>query len=307
MRALIILTEHDTLVDGADVGALVELAVVAESCGVDGVMLSEHIVLGPSSYALGPAANPRAYAAPGNQPPTMPWPSSLVTASAIAARTESLRLVLGAVITPLRHPLLLAKEWATLDRLSGGRLVVLPTVSWHEPEYAALGVDFAARGAILDEQLLAWREVWRPGPASFDGRHIHFTDAYVEPKPVRPDGVRMWFGGSSLHPRVIRRLVEFGHGYNPFGAPSAAELQRLDEALAAAGRARDEIEFVGGVRAVLPEDGSPASLDQALSTVAPQRDAGFSTICVKPSMFIDALDEYPDFCRAVVSGLAALA
>lgn len=69
----------------------------------------------------------------------MPWPSSVVLLSAIAAATQRLRLVAGAIIAPLRHPLLLAKELGTLDLLAEDRLVVVPTVSWHEDEYAALG------------------------------------------------------------------------------------------------------------------------------------------------------------------------
>ena len=106
-------------------------------------MVSEHIVLGPSAGAGGIMGNPRDYAMPGNQDPAMPWPSSLVLLSAIAAATTRLRLAACAVIAPLRHPLLLARELGTLDLLSEGRLVVQPTVSWHRDEYEALGVPFA--------------------------------------------------------------------------------------------------------------------------------------------------------------------
>ncbi|MCE1177987.1 MAG: TIGR03619 family F420-dependent LLM class oxidoreductase [Micrococcales bacterium] len=306
-RALMILTENDAIVDGGDLDALVEMAVVAEEEGVDGVMLSEHVVLGPSAGALGLPDNARAYAAPGNQDPAMPWPNSLVLLSAMAARTSRLRLVAGAVITPLRHPLLVAKEYGTLDRLSHGRLVLLPTVSWHEEEYRALGVDFRRRGRMLDEQLAAWQEIWSPGPATFHGEFYDFEDAYVEPRCHRPDGPRICIGGSSMHDKVIERLVRYGHAFNPFGAPTAEGMARLREAMTAAGRDIAELELVGGVRADLPEDGSPASLDRALATVPPQLEQGFSTICVKPSMFIDSLDEYRDFCRQVVAGLDALA
>ena len=101
-------------------------------------MLSEHVVLSPGADADGLMANPRDYALPGNQDPATPWPSSGRLLSAIAAATTRLRA--AAIIAPLRHPLLLAKELATLDLLSEGRLVVQPIVSWHEPEYEALGV-----------------------------------------------------------------------------------------------------------------------------------------------------------------------
>ena len=109
-------------------------------------------------------ANPRDYALPGNQDPATPWPSPLVLLSAIAAATTRIRLVAGALISPLRHPLATAKDLATLDRLSGGRLVVQPTVSWHRDEYDALGVPFGQRGEILDEQLEIWAEAWNGSP-----------------------------------------------------------------------------------------------------------------------------------------------
>jgi alkanesulfonate monooxygenase SsuD/methylene tetrahydromethanopterin reductase-like flavin-dependent oxidoreductase (luciferase family) len=122
--------------------------------------------------------NPRDYAAPGNQDPAMPWPSSLVLMSAIAQATSTLRIVAGAIIAPLRHPILLAHQLAALDLLSEGRLVVQPTVSWHEEEYAALDVPFAERGARLDEHLAAWKEpgVVRGPPLRFH-RRLHGAQA----------------------------------------------------------------------------------------------------------------------------------
>ena len=163
--------------------------------------------------------NPRDYALPGNQDPAMPWPSSLVLLSAIAAATTRLRLAASAIIVPLRHPLLLAKDLATLDLLSEGRLVVQPTVSWHPPEYEALGVPYARRGALLDEHLAAWHAAWGPSPASYEGRFYSFEDVWVEPKPFRTEGIRLWFGSTTLHDRLLSRLVRYGHGWNPLGRP----------------------------------------------------------------------------------------
>ena len=129
-RLLLILTENHTMRPRPDVGDLVAFAVEAEQAGLDGVMVSEHIVLWPSASAAGLPVNPRDYALPGNQDPATPWPSTVVLLSAIAAATRRIRLVAGAIISPLRHPLALAKDLATLDRLSHGRLIVLPTVRW---------------------------------------------------------------------------------------------------------------------------------------------------------------------------------
>src|SRR5256885_7461003 len=166
-RTVLVLSENWTMVSPRDLPALVQLACDAEQAGVDTVMLSEHVVLGPDSSAAGLMGNPRDYAAPGNQDPATPWPDSIVLGSAIAASTSRIRIALAAVIAPLRHPLLLAHQLATLDLLSEGRLIVQPTVSWHEDEYRALGVPFHQRGVILDEQLEAMSRAWRETPAAF--------------------------------------------------------------------------------------------------------------------------------------------
>src|SRR5207248_6241690 len=130
-RLILVLSENWTLVSPRDLRALVRIARDAEDAGVDGVMVSEHVVLGPSAGSEGRPANPREYALPGNQDPATPWPSSIVLLAAITAATSRIRPIAAAVIAPLRHPLLLAKDLATLDLLSEGRLVVQPTVSWH--------------------------------------------------------------------------------------------------------------------------------------------------------------------------------
>jgi probable F420-dependent oxidoreductase len=238
VRLVLVLSENWTLTPPRDLRALVRMAQEAEDAGFDAVMLSEHVVLGTGADKNGVMANPRDYALPGNQDPAMPWPSSLVLLSAIAAATMRLRLAAAAVIAPLRHPLLLAKDLATLDLLSEGRLVVLPTVSWHAAEYDALGVPFDQRGALLDEHLRAWHVVWGEGesPASFAGRSFRFQDVWLEPKPFRPDGVRLWFGSSTLHPRLVERIVRYGHGWNPLGSPSDDDVDRLRTALLDAGR-----------------------------------------------------------------------
>jgi probable F420-dependent oxidoreductase len=269
-------------------------------------MLSEHIVLGPAAGASGVMASPREYAVPGNQPPGMPWPASIVLLSAIAAATERLRLVAGAVIAPLRHPLLLAKELGTLDLLSEGRLVVLPTVSWHEEEYAALGVPFARRGAMLDEQLEILAGCWAPGPVSYRGCFYAFEDVWVEPRPYRAEGPPLWFGGQRMHPRLLRRIVRWGSGFNPLGAPSAEDLEVLRGGLLAAGREPAALEMVGGLRARFPAPDAVADLEEALRDLPGQLAAGFGTICFKPSMYIDDARELGPLCRRLVARVAEL-
>lgn len=306
-RMLLILSENWTLADGRDLPALVRWAREAEDAGFDAVMLSEHVVLGPDAGARGVMANPRAYAAPGNQDPATPWPSSLLLLSAIAAATSRIRLVASAVLAPLRHPLLLARELGTLDLLSEGRLVVQPGVSWSRDEYAALAVPFGRRGRILDEQLAVLETVWRETPASFHGEFFDFADVYLEPKAYRPEGPRMWFGGQHVHGPVLDRLVRYGHGFHPFGTPTPADLELLRSALTEAGRDPAQLEMVGGTRATFADDDSCADLGAAMAPIAEQIEQGFTTFCVKPSQFIDDPADLPAFLREVMRRAQAFA
>ena len=273
-RLLLILTENHTLVDPDDLVGLVRLAADAEEAGFDAVMASEHVALGPSAGALGRPSNPRAYAAPGNQDPATCWPSSNVLLAAAAATTRRVRLVMGAVIAPLRHPVLLAKELATLDRLSEGRLVVQPTVSWHREEYDAVGVPFAERGRILDEQLAAMSALWAHTPASHSGARFTFEDVYCVPKPWRSgsgpaqdvvrwpvDAPGVAAAARSLRGRLpsLRRAQRRGPGgaAEPGWPPRAATLHGF--------------EMVGGTRAVFSGADDTADIDQAMADFGARR------------------------------------
>jgi alkanesulfonate monooxygenase SsuD/methylene tetrahydromethanopterin reductase-like flavin-dependent oxidoreductase (luciferase family) len=299
-RLVMVLTENQTLVDDRDLRGLVDLAVTAEAAGVDAVMLSEHVLLGPDSSAAGEMGNPRDYAAPGNQPPSTAWPSSLVLLSAIAQATTSLRLVAGAIIAPLRHPLLLAKELGTLDLLSAGRLVVLPTVSWSREEYAALGVPFAERGAILDEQLEVLATAYGPFPVRHDGPRFPFGDVWLEPGAFGPSGPTLWFGGQGMHPRLARRIARYGQGLNPFGPLSSDDFALLGDVMAEHGRDLSELELVGGIRGTFHGHDDLADLDLAMADVPRQRSQGFTTFCFKPAMFVDSAADVGDLCRDLV-------
>ena len=305
-RLVLILTENWTLVPPRDLRRLVRMAVEAEEAGFDAVMVSEHVALGPGADELGLPENPRDYALPGNQDPSTPWPDPLTLLAAVAGVTTRLRLVASSIIAPLRHPVLLAKQLATLDLLSEGRLVVQPTVSWHRPEYEALGVAFEERGELLDEHLAAWRTLWRGSPASFEGRHYRFADVSLEPKPFREDGPALWFGGETVHERLLRRLVEYGGGFNPLGTPSDDDLERLRSAMAAAGRDPAELEMVGGTRGRFADADGVADVGEALASIPAQLERGFTTICIKPSQFIDDPDKIGPFCRDVVERVDTL-
>ena len=305
-RMVSVLTENWTMTDPRDIRGIVRMAQEAEDAGFDMVMVSDHVLLGPSAGSEGRMANPRDYAMPGNQDPFTAWPSNIVLLSAIAAATTRIRLGAIALIAPLRNPLVLAHDLATLDLLSEGRLVIQPTVSWHREEYDALGISFEKRGRILDEQLEIWSKVFATSPVSHHGEFFTFDDVYLEPKPWRPAGPAMWFGGERVHGAIVDRLVRYGSGYHPLGRVTPEDVAALEAALSAAGRSSSELELVGGTRVEFPDDNSCAPLPEALQEIPRQMELGFTTFCIKPSIFIDEREDHARFCRDVISRVDAL-
>jgi probable F420-dependent oxidoreductase len=305
-RLVSVLSENWTLTEPRDLRHVIRMAQEAEDAGFDMVMVSDHIVLGPEAGSNGRMANPRDYAMPGNQDPATPWPSSLILLAAIAAATTRIRIGAVALIAPLRHPLALAKDLATLDLLAEGRLVVQPTVSWHRDEYSALGVDFSKRGELLDDHLAIWQQAWSTSPATYDGKHYAFRDVYVDPKPYRPHGPALWFGGQGVHSAVVRRLARYGSGYHPLGRIDTEHIDDLASALEPHGRTPREFEIVGGTRVDFPSDTECAPIEPALAEIPRQMQFGVGTFCIKPSIFIDDRDQHAAFCADVVRRVDAL-
>ena len=143
--------------------------------------------------------------------------------------------------------------------------------------------------------------------ATVAGPTYRFEDVYLVPKPWRPKGPTLWFGGQSLSPWIVRRLVAYGDGFHPFGQPSEAEMEPLRAAMAASGRDMAELEIVGGIRPRFPNDFSPGSLDEAAEAVPAQLAVGYTTICFKPSQYTDDIAEVGALCRRLVARVQALA
>jgi len=306
-KLTVLLSELDTLIKPEEERLVLKFARQAEDAGYYGVHIIDHIVMGPSSCANGRPENPRAFRWVGNQAPDQHMPSQIVMMSALAAVTERIRLMATATLTPLRPPLLNAKQWATLDLLSGGRLTITPIGGWQEEEYEAMGVPFKQRAGRLDEQLEIMRLVWRETPASYQGRFYSFENIYVVPKPVQPNGPEMIIGGDRLSKRVIRRIVRYGSGYTLTSAPDPASLAQLAEEMKKAGRHLSELQTSGLVFPVFPDPNRAADLARSIETsVPPQIEAGVDFITIKPSQFIDEPGEMPAFLREVDRRIEAL-
>ena len=116
----------------------------------------------------------------------------------------------------------------------------------------------------------------------------------------------MWFGGEHVHGPIVERLVRYGSGFHPVGRVSDADVAMLAAALNAVGRSLEDFELVGGTRVEFPDDHSVAPLPQALEEIPRQQALGFTTFCVKPSIFIDDAQQHAAFCREVVNRVDAL-
>ncbi len=230
-----------------DPAETIRLAQRAEELGYRSWWAAEHVVL-PS-----PPVPP----VPMN--PTDPILDPLVHLAYVGAVTQRLELATGIVILPQRNPLVLAKQVASLDVLSGGRLLLGVGAGWLEPELTAVGVPMSERGGRTDEYLDAMRALWTQPEPSYQGRYVAFEHVDAHPRPVRPDGPRILIGGHS--PAAFRRAVARGHGWFGNGdSPDdlAGHLAGLEKAAAEVERpawlGRLEINFMQ----LLPVDAAAA-------------------------------------------------
>lgn len=296
-KVMLAMSELFTLLKPEEEPRHLEFARIAEGEGIAGLFVSEHVVMGPSAGALGRNENPRQFVMPGMQDPATPWPAPLIKLAAMAGVTSSIRLICAALIAPLRHPIVTAKELATLDLISDGRITVMPSVSWHKDEYDSLQVDFATRGRRLDEQLAIWKRLWEDTPAEFHGEFYDFTDTYFAPKP-RPGGIKIWFGGMELRPSLLARITTYGDGLF-MGFPLQPEHRALlDGAMTAAGRSADALEIAGWLVPEFPDPQKVADIDAMLDAQIPTlASQACDLIAIKPSCFIDDPAEFGSFCR----------
>jgi probable F420-dependent oxidoreductase len=204
----------------ADPEVAARVARTAESAGFESVWTGEHVVL----------PDPRVRPSPA--PPSFPMLHPSVALAFIAGHTTSLRLGTGIVILPQRNPLVLAKELASVDVVSKGRLIFGLGVGYLEPEFAALGVPFEARGARTDEYIEAIRALWTQKEPSFRGKFVSFAGIDAHPRPVQAPHPPIVVGGHSAG--AYRRAVGRAQGWYGFaldldGARACIEALRQAE------------------------------------------------------------------------------
>lgn len=220
-----------------------ELAEAAEEAGLESLWTVEHVVV-PAGYRSRYPYSRSGKMAGGLEDFDVADP--LVWLAFLAAVTETVRLGTGVVILPQRNPLILAKEAAGLDLLSGGRLILGIGAGWLAEEFAALGVPFDDRGARTDDHIRALRALWTEGTSSYHGEFVSFDEVYSRPLPVqRP--IPIVVGGHST--RAARRAGELGDGFFPNG-PDVGHvgglIERARRFAEDAGRDPDALEITVG-------------------------------------------------------------
>jgi probable F420-dependent oxidoreductase len=183
----------------------------AEDAGIDSLWVSDHVIV-PRNYA---SRYPYSPSGKMPVPDDVPFLEAVSTLLAVCGVTRRVRLGASVVVVPQRQPLLLAKQWATLDVLSGGRTIFGAGAGWMEEEFAALGVPFEDRGRRCDEALEILQRCWSDGAVSFRGRHFEIGSLACEPKTIQQPRPPIWIGGHT--PGAFRRVARYGDAWHGGG------------------------------------------------------------------------------------------
>ena len=246
----------------------------AEALGLSDVWVSEHIIVPRAAFPRSPL-----------------FYDPVLTLTWVAAVTQRVRLGTSVLVLPMRHPLPLAKELATLHNLSEGRLILGAGVGWLEPEFAALGVPFRERGRRMDEGIAMMRAVWTQDPVSFRGKYIPAEVEQMSMLPMPISRIPIWIGGSS--DAALKRTTRVADGWH--GSRYTAE---------------EAAPIIRRLRAERPDDGFTVSMrlhwsgkdaGELRDRVAAYADVGVGHIMVHPH------DRNVDDWDSVIEGVGRLA
>jgi probable F420-dependent oxidoreductase len=222
--------------------AAARLGRAAEAAGFESLWVADHVVLPDPPVAGRPMA------------PDMRLLDPLVALAFLAAHTSRVKLATGVIILPQRQALVIAKQLASLDVLSNGRVIFGLGVGWCEPEMRAVGAPFAERGRVADDYLAAMRAVWTQPKPSYKGPYVTFDGVQAMPRPVQ-NPIPIVVGGRT--PPAYRRAVSQGHGWYGFGLDLDGTRRALD-----------------GLRAAAAETARPAGLGPLEISITPGRGVG---------------------------------
>ncbi len=264
-----------------DMAGAIRMVQLAEKAGFDSVVAVDHVIF-PHNYT-----STYPYSPTGRLPggPEGALPDPLIWMAAMAAVTTRLRFMTGVIILPLRNPLVLAKQIATLDHMSGGRVELGIGVGWLKEEFQALGVPFEKRGKRSDEYIAAMRALWSDDSASYGGEFVKFDKVCCSPKPVARK-VPIVVGGHSE--AAARRAGRLGDGFFPSVGTQVDTLPLFELArrtAAEAGRDPGEVEMMSGCPDLWPGSGKDPG-----AAVAERAGKGIGRIVLPVFRFMPDLD-----------------
>lgn len=245
------------------------LARAAEAAGFESLWVADHVVLPDPPLPERPMA------------PDMRLLDPVVMLTFYAAHTTRIRLATGVIVLPQRNPLVLAKQLATLDVLSNGRVMFGLGVGWCEPEFRALGVPFEHRGRRGDDYLAAMRAIWTQEKPTYQGRYVAFAGVQAQPQPLQRPTPPIIVGGRT--PAAFRRAVEHGHGWYGFGMDVGQTAQDVEALRAAEQRYRRPADL-GRLEISI----TPPGYDMDLATVQRYAAVGVDRLVLRPQPTLDS-------------------
>jgi probable F420-dependent oxidoreductase len=265
---------------------ILAVARAAEEAGFTSVWASDHILVGSAYPRYGTLYEALA---------TLAW---------VAAKTERIKVGTSILVLAMRNALLAAKQIATIDDLSGGRLIVGVGAGWNKGEFDLVGASFESRGRVLDESIRAMRTLWTAERPSFSGSVYRFDDALFYPKPAQPGGPPIWVGGNS--DAALRRTALLGDAWHADEVPPdefAGRVATLKEQATQAGRRVDAtIRYTVDMNAATSKpanqqaDGMKGSFDGMRAYVARYREIGASDFVCQFEH--TSPDQHVEFIRA---------
>jgi len=259
---------------GADRDVIDAVARAADAHGFATLWAGEHVVMVDDGTSTYPYSDDGKIAVPA----AADWLDPMICLSFAAAASTNIRIATGVLLLPEHNPLVVAKQAASLDRLSGGRLTLGVGIGWSKEEFDALGVPFERRSRRTAEYVDAMRTVWRDDVASFRGAFVDFDAIRVNPKPVHDRRIPIVLGGNS--DAAMRRVVAWGDGWYGFNlddvAAVADRVQLIDGLCREHGRDRSELRLAVAMREPDPAD-LPAlcdlGVDEYVVVAGPPDDA----------------------------------
>jgi probable F420-dependent oxidoreductase len=264
----------------------VALAQAVEERGLDSLFFPEHTHIPTSRATPFPG---------GGDLPKMYWHTHdpFVALGAAAAVTKRIKLGTGICLVIERDPITLAKECASLDMISGGRLILGIGAGWNREEMENHGANYPKRWAVVREKVLAMKTIWREEEPEFHGEWVNFDPIWSYPKPVQAGGPPVWVGANSKW--IFDRVAEYAEGWMPIGGMGSGNMDRMREALAAKGRKIEDLD--------LALFGAPSDIDQLRGRISQGFDhLIFNLPAAKEDEVLPLLDKYAAIAKQVRAG-----